>query len=212
MKLDQAPAITFVTNPDDGHGNRLNDIKRAAVEELIRTWRYEEQHAVDQGERAMGVDAEPDRALRQRRCRQPGLCSRLDRDAEQPGPQDGPDQPLGAEEHPPGNGQIGHAGVDPARTARPAPRQGAVITGGSLGIGLQLGRYLAWPAPACCLSARSEGKLAEARDGIVQELSDIGYADPERRVQILAGIDVGAKSSCRSCSSIRWRPSARSIT
>ncbi|HKL62136.1 MAG TPA: SDR family oxidoreductase, partial [Woeseiaceae bacterium] len=39
-----APQVTFVTNPDDGHGNLLNDIKRAAVEELIRVWRFEERH------------------------------------------------------------------------------------------------------------------------------------------------------------------------
>ncbi|MEO1171419.1 MAG: SDR family NAD(P)-dependent oxidoreductase, partial [Myxococcota bacterium] len=49
--LQRAPAVTFVTNPDDGRGNRLNDIKRAAVEELIRVWRDEESHAVEHGER-----------------------------------------------------------------------------------------------------------------------------------------------------------------
>jgi len=37
--LRQAPAITFVTNPDDGHANLLNEVRRAAVEELIRVWR-----------------------------------------------------------------------------------------------------------------------------------------------------------------------------
>ncbi|MEJ2385673.1 MAG: SDR family oxidoreductase [Xanthomonadales bacterium] len=44
-----APQVTFITNPDDGHGNLLNDIKRAAVEELIRVWRYEERHEDDKG-------------------------------------------------------------------------------------------------------------------------------------------------------------------
>jgi malonyl-CoA reductase/3-hydroxypropionate dehydrogenase (NADP+) len=39
----------------------------------------------------------------------------------------------------------------------------AVITGGSLGIGLQLGRYLAIAGARVLLSARSEAKLEEAR-------------------------------------------------
>ena len=67
----------------------------------------------------------------------------------------------------------------------------AVITGGSLGIGLQLGRFLAIAGARVLLSARSEGKLAEARDEIVDELRNIGYPRPENRVTILGGIDVG---------------------
>ncbi len=67
----------------------------------------------------------------------------------------------------------------------------AVITGGSLGIGLQLGRYLAIAGARVLLSARSESKLAEARDEIVEELKGVGYANPGDRVHILADIDVG---------------------
>ena len=67
----------------------------------------------------------------------------------------------------------------------------AVITGGSLGIGLQLGRFLAIAGARVLLSARSDDKLAEARDEIVDELRNIGYPRPESRVAILGGIDVG---------------------
>jgi malonyl-CoA reductase/3-hydroxypropionate dehydrogenase (NADP+) len=67
----------------------------------------------------------------------------------------------------------------------------AVITGGSLGIGLQLGRFLAIAGARVLLSARSEEKLAEARADIVEELRNIGYPRPEGRVKILGGIDVG---------------------
>ena len=67
----------------------------------------------------------------------------------------------------------------------------AVITGGSLGIGLQLGRFLAIAGARVLLSARSEGKLAEARDEIIEELRNIGYPRPESRVKILGDIDVG---------------------
>ena len=67
----------------------------------------------------------------------------------------------------------------------------AVITGGSLGIGLQLGRYLAIAGCRVLLSARSVAKLEEARDEIVEELRGIGYPQAETRVSIMADIDVG---------------------
>jgi len=67
----------------------------------------------------------------------------------------------------------------------------AVITGGSLGIGLQLGRYLAIAGARVLLSARSEAKLIEAKAEIVAELSGIGYPNAENRIHVLANIDVG---------------------
>ena len=67
----------------------------------------------------------------------------------------------------------------------------ALITGGSLGIGLQLGRYLAMAGARVLLAARSSAKLEAARDDIVAELRGVGYARPEDRVLILSGIDVG---------------------
>ncbi len=191
MKLDQAPAITFVTNPDDGHGNRLNDIKRAAVEELIRTWRYEEQHALDQGERLWAS--------------MPNQIVRFDNG-------DADNLAFAADWTATLNNRVRR--MDPinlwvpknirratGKSAMPMSIQrvlpglhqgkAAVITGGSLGIGLQLGRYLALAGARVLLSARSENKLAEARAGIVEELAASGYADPEQRVRILSGIDVG---------------------
>ena len=191
MKLDQAPAITFVTNPDDGRGNRLNDIKRAAVEELIRTWRYEEQHAFDQGERPWAS--------------MPNQIVRFDNG-------DADNLAFAADWTATLNNRVRR--MDPinlwvpknirratGKSAMPMSIQrvlpglhqgkAAVITGGSLGIGLQLGRYLALAGARVLLSARSENKLAEARAGIVEELSASGYADPEQRVRILPGIDVG---------------------
>ena len=191
MRLEQAPAITFVTNPDDGHSNRLNDIKRAAVEELIRVWRYEEQHAVRQGERPWSSlpnqivrfdNREPDNlafaadwtATLNNRVRKmdpinlwlPNSIRRATGKSAMP-------QSI----------QRVLPGLHHGKTV--------VITGGSLGIGLQLGRYLAMAGARVLLSARSEGKLADARDSIIKELAAIGYANPEQRVLILAGIDVG---------------------
>ncbi|HKL62739.1 MAG TPA: SDR family NAD(P)-dependent oxidoreductase, partial [Woeseiaceae bacterium] len=71
----------------------------------------------------------------------------------------------------------------------------AVITGGSLGIGLQLGRYLALAGARVLLTARSGPKLEAARQEIVDELRRVGYAEPEDRVHVLAGIDVGKEDA-----------------
>ncbi len=193
MQLDRAPAISFVTNPDDGHGNRLNDIKRAAVEELIRIWRYEEQHAHDHGERPW--------------CSRPNQIVRFDNG-------DPDNLAFAADWTATLNNRVRR--MDPInlwvpknirratgksampysiQRVLPGLHQGkvAVITGGSLGIGLQLGRYLAMAGARVLLSARSESKLAQARAGIVEELEAIGYPDCEDRVRILAGIDVGSE-------------------
>jgi malonyl-CoA reductase/3-hydroxypropionate dehydrogenase (NADP+) len=71
----------------------------------------------------------------------------------------------------------------------------AVITGGSLGIGLQLGRFLAIAGARVLLSARSEAKLREAADEIIEELRGVGYPKPEERVHILPDIDVGDEAA-----------------
>jgi len=191
MKLDQAPAITFVTNPDDGHGNRLNDIKRAAVEELIRTWRHEEQHAVDQGERTWG--SMPNQIVRFDNGDADNLAFAADWTATLNNRVRRMD-PINLWVPKNIRRATGKSAMPMSiQRVLPGLHQGkvAVITGGSLGIGLQLGRYLALAGARVLLSARSENKLTEARVGIVEELAASGYADPEDRVRILSGIDVG---------------------
>ncbi len=194
MQLEQAPAITFVTNPDDGHGNRLNDIKRAAVEELIRVWRYEEEHAVSQNQRSWSSlpnqivrfdNHEPDNlafaadwtaTLNNRVRKMDPINLWLPKSIRRATGKSAMPQSI----------QRVLPGLHHGKTV--------VITGGSLGIGLQLGRYFAMAGARVLLSARSEGKLVEARDAIREELVSIGYANPEQRVLMLSGIDVGAES------------------
>ncbi|MCU0255278.1 MAG: SDR family NAD(P)-dependent oxidoreductase, partial [Vicinamibacterales bacterium] len=53
--LKDAPAITFVTNRDDGAGNVFAEVARAGVEELLRVWRHEESHDVAQRHRRFAV-------------------------------------------------------------------------------------------------------------------------------------------------------------
>ncbi|MEO1014356.1 MAG: SDR family oxidoreductase [Pseudomonadota bacterium] len=67
----------------------------------------------------------------------------------------------------------------------------ALITGASMGIGGQIARLLALSGGKVMLTARREAELEAMRDQIIGELEDIGYSAPHRRIQILAGVDVG---------------------
>ena len=67
----------------------------------------------------------------------------------------------------------------------------ALITGGSAGIGGQVARLLAMAGARVMLVARRESELDVMRAQIVGELEDVGYSGAERRVQIMAGVDVG---------------------
>ncbi len=186
-----APPVTFVTNPDDGHGNRLNDIKRAAVEELIRIWRFEERHEVEKGE--WGWVNVPNQLVRFDNSEPDNLPFSADWTAT---------LNNGVRKMDPINLWVpksirratGKTAMPMSiQRVLPGLHQGktAVITGGSLGIGMQLGRFLAIAGARVLLSARSAPKLEAARDEIVEELRGVGYANPEDRVAILSGIDVG---------------------
>jgi len=195
MNLDEAPAVSFLTNPDDGHGNRLNEIKRAAVEALIRVWRMEEEFLVRRGERRWSCmpnqivrfdNSEPDNlafaadwtaTLNNRVRKMDPITLWLPKNILRATGKSA--MPLAIQRVLPG---LHHGKC-------------AVITGASLGIGLQLGRYLAMAGARVLLSARSAGKLMEARDAIIEELRGIGYPRPEERVIALADIDVGDEAA-----------------
>ncbi len=67
----------------------------------------------------------------------------------------------------------------------------ALITGGSRGIGGQIARLLALSGGKVMLTARGEDELRAMRAHIIAELEGVGYSGAERRVQTLAGVDVG---------------------
>ena len=185
------PAITYVTNPTDGHGNLLNEVIRASNEALIRAWRHEDETLTAAKELPWSV--------------QPNQLVRYDTDDEDA-------LPFAADwaatltnrvrQMDPINLWI-PKNIQRATGKRAMPSslmrvlpglhkgKTAVITGGSLGIGLQLGRFFAIAGARILLSARSEAKLIEAREEIIEELRSIGYPSPESRVHILADIDVG---------------------
>lgn len=190
-KQQAAPAVTFVTNPDDGRGNLLNDVSRAAIEALIRVWRLESEHQLRTGTRPFALspnqlvrfdNSEPDNVafaadwcvtLNNRVRKMDAINLWLPKSIQRATGKSS--MPMSIQRVLPGL----HRG------------KSAVITGGSLGIGLQLGRFLALAGARVLLSARSEEKLASARDSIVEELRLSGYGDPENRVFILPDVDVG---------------------
>ncbi len=70
----------------------------------------------------------------------------------------------------------------------------ALITGGSAGIGGQIGRLLALSGARVMLAARDKHKLEQIRATIQAELAEIGYTDVEERVQIAPGCDVSSEA------------------
>ena len=188
---DESPAIVYVTNPSDGHGNLMNEIIRASVEALIRGWRHEDETLANAGDLEWAVqpnqmvryDTEDKEALTFAADWAATLTNRVRKmDSINLWLPKSIKRSTGKSAMPSSISRV-LPGLHKGRTA--------VITGGSLGIGLQLGRFLAIAGARVLLSARSEGKLAEARAEIVEELRNIGYPRPETRVKILGDIDVG---------------------
>ncbi len=194
-KLRSAPSVVFLSNGDDGHGNAYGDVLRAATEELCRVWRDEcsEQHRA--GERpfvdwsnqiirwgnrdAEDVPFAAAQAARllytRRRIRQVNLylpASIVEATGSRRAIFGWMESLMGL-----------HLG------------KVALITGGSAGIGGQLGRLLAIAGARVMLVARRADQLDEMRTSIVRELEDIGYYEAQDRVAILADIDVAEEAS-----------------
>jgi malonyl-CoA reductase/3-hydroxypropionate dehydrogenase (NADP+) len=190
-RLDRPPAVTFVTNPDDGHGNRLNQVRRAAVEEMIRVWRQEEAHLAEHGELPWAVEA--NQLVRFGNDEAENLTFTADWTATLNARVRKMDQinlwvPNSI------RGSTGKGGMPMSiQRVLPGLHRGrtVVITGGSLGIGYEIGRFMALAGARVLLSARGRPKLERARDAILEELRAIGYETPEERVFIQDGIDVG---------------------
>ncbi|EED34780.1 oxidoreductase, short chain dehydrogenase/reductase family [Luminiphilus syltensis NOR5-1B] len=189
--LEEAPALTYVTNPTDGHGDYLNEVKRAAIEALIRIWRHEDRQMRKKGEREWAML--PNQLVRYDNNEEDNLTFTADWAATltnrvrrmDPINLWVPESIMRA---------TGKSGMPQSiQRVLPGLHKGrtAVITGGSLGIGLQLGRFLAIAGARVLLSARSKEKLEEARHEIVEELRGVGYPNAHQRVHILPDIDVG---------------------
>ncbi|MEM8564429.1 MAG: SDR family NAD(P)-dependent oxidoreductase, partial [Pseudomonadota bacterium] len=190
-KQGEAPAVTYVTNPSDDHGNLMNEVVRASIEALIRGWRHEDTALAARGD--IGFTVLPNQLVRYDSLDQDNLTYSAEWAATLTNRVRRMD-PINLWVPQNIKRATGKSAM-PAAIQRVLPGlhkgKNAVITGGSLGIGLQLGRYMAIAGARVLLSARSRSKLEEARHEIIEELRGVGYAHPENRVHILADIDVG---------------------
>ena len=194
-RMDRAPAVTFVTNPSDGHGNRLNAIRRGAVEQMIRVWRQEDAQLAARGELPWAIEA--NQLVRFGNEEEENLTFSADWTAT-----------LNARVRrmhdinlwvPMSIRKSTGKGSMPLSIQRVLPGlhrgRTVVITGGSLGIGMEIGRYMALAGARVLLSARGRPKLERAREAIIEELQAIGYETPGERVLILDGVDVGDEAA-----------------
>ncbi|OSZ65266.1 NAD-dependent dehydratase [Sphingomonas sp. IBVSS1] len=191
------PRVVFITNGDDGAGNLWADVERAAIEELLRVWRDEARVAHAQGKTPRVIWG--NQIVRygngevENRDFAAGQAARLlltDRQVD------------------PINLYLPKsiAKATGARRALVGTAENitglhlgkvALITGGSAGIGGALARLLALAGAKVMMVARRESELDAARERIVGELQDIGFAGVERRVRTLAGVDVADMASLR---------------
>jgi malonyl-CoA reductase/3-hydroxypropionate dehydrogenase (NADP+) len=188
--LDHTPRAIFVTHGDDGHGNAYAELLRAAVGQLARIWRDETAHDASLGHR--GHAEWVHQIVRYTNTEQEGLAfaggqaARLIFKDRRALPIDLVLPPSLSDATGARRNALGWAenllGLHKGKVA--------LITGGSSGIGGQIGRLLAIAGARVMLVARGAEQLQEMRDKIVEELESTGYSGARRRVQILAGVDV----------------------
>lgn len=188
------PRVLFMTNGDDGKGNLYADMLRCAVEQLIRIWRHETKldeakfghHPVWANQIIRYVSSEE--ASLDFACSWATKLINSDR-------------------------QIDEINLYLPReiTTSTGTRRAsfgwaenlfglhlgkvALITGGSAGIGGQVGRLLALSGASVMLAARGASQLEQLRASIIEELKDAGYINAEARVQIFPDCDVADESS-----------------
>ncbi len=191
------PRFVFVSNGDDGEGNRYAGLLAAAQEQLIRVWR--DESAVDAAHGRRDKPEWGNQIIRHTNAEAESLSFAAGQ-AARIVLKERRIEPINL--YLPAN--IGEAtGARRAMVGNTENITGlhlgkvALITGGSAGIGGQVARLLALAGAKVMMVARRESELAAARARIVGELEDIGFSGVERRVRTLADVDVADVDSLR---------------
>ncbi|RRR71456.1 MAG: SDR family oxidoreductase [Candidatus Viridilinea halotolerans] len=194
------PRVIFLTNSDDRKGNVLADVARAGIEQLVRVWRHEarldhERTSADE----LGQPLPPvwaNQIVRYVNSEEEGfdfacaataqllLSSRQIEEIDLYLPTN-----LAATT---GSGRASFGWAESLIGLHLG--KVAMITGGSAGIGGQVGRLLALAGARVMLAARDKVKLDQFRDSIVGELREVGYNDADARVQIFPDCDVAREA------------------
>ena len=189
----RGPRVVFVSNGDDGAGNVYADALRSAIEELCRVWRQE-------SEARKKTNPDHHREWSNQ------IVRYTNQEADGLGFAGGhAARILFTPRHIQQINLYLPSSIVDATGARRATMvdnlQGlhlgkvALITGGSAGIGGQIGRLLASAGARVLLVARGAAQLQEMRDRIVAEMEDSGYSGAAARVQTLGGVDVADLAS-----------------
>jgi malonyl-CoA reductase/3-hydroxypropionate dehydrogenase (NADP+) len=189
------PRVLFMSNGSDAAGNPYADILRAGVEELLRVWRDEAESLAAAGARPAAEWG--NQILRWTNSEEQGLefaarqAARL-MFTQRRVPQVSLYMPAAIVDAT-GSKRPGFGWVESLMGLHLG--KCVLVTGGSAGIGGQLGRLLAVAGARVMLTARREDQLRDLRDSIVEELAEMGYNRPQERVRVLAGIDVADESA-----------------
>jgi malonyl-CoA reductase/3-hydroxypropionate dehydrogenase (NADP+) len=194
-QMKESPKVIYVTNGDDGLGNLFSDVSRAGIEQLIRVWRHEEEMDVKANRKKWAVWA--NQIVRYSNTEPENLnfsaswaakCLNGDRHIKE------------INLYLPEN-IVANTGAQKPSFGWAESLFGlhlgkvALITGGSAGIGGQIGRLLALSGAKVVLSARQKDQLEEMRDNILKELREVGYTYPEKRVMIIPDSDVADEAA-----------------
>ncbi|MCR9222056.1 MAG: SDR family oxidoreductase [Alphaproteobacteria bacterium] len=195
--LIKTPRIVYMSNPSDGGKETYNDVLAAGVEQLIRIWRNEAETNVSLGLQKWPVWGNQIIRYTNREEENTrfaaGHATRIvfkDQRIEEISLRLPSNIGVGTGARKATSGAADNiAGLHLGKVA--------FITGGSAGIGGQVARLLALAGARVMMVARRESELEAARERIVDELQDIGIAGVERRVRIMADVDVNDFASLK---------------
>ena len=192
------PRVLFMSNGDDGQGNLFADLVRSGVEELVRVWRHEARLDFAKADQIESRSVRPHPAVWANQivrfsnrenesldfaCAWAAKLLHSDRQVNEINLYLPEQITLTTGAQRPSFGWAeGLIGLHLGKTA--------LITGGSAGIGGQVGRLLALSGAKVMLAARGADQLEQMRQVIMDELAEVGYNDVASRVQIFPDCDV----------------------